>query len=246
MTLVPASVSGLAAVPAVQSATDPSCEPYQLKFETVTGCGNELHLRTLLDRQQYHDPLGEAESEGISSAAWPIFGMLWPSGRVLAQVMLTFEIAGKRILELGCGLALPSLVVHRRGGDITASDCHPLAASFLLENLSLNQLPAMKYQAGNWSRTNPLLGSFDLIIGSDVLYDREQPEALSEFIDLHSGHDVEVLIMDPDRGNRSVFNRRMRSLGFTHTETPVVSLPGRGSPYKGRLLCYRRGSIGEA
>ncbi len=212
--------------------------PYQLKFETVSGSGGELQLRSLLDRQQFFDPLGEAEREGISSAAWPLFGLLWPSGRVLAHVMQTFELGGKRILELGCGLGLASLVIHRRGGDITASDCHPLAADFLRENLKLNHLPVMKYQTGNWSRLNPLLGRFDLIIGSDVLYDRGQPQVLSQFIDLHAQPDVEVLIVDPDRGNRASFNRNMDLRGYSHTETPISMLPGTGGKYKGRLLRY--------
>ncbi|MES2364150.1 MAG: methyltransferase domain-containing protein [Pseudomonadota bacterium] len=234
MSLAP--VSG--AVPIAGTASSPP--PYQLKFETVSGSGADLQMRSLLDRQQFHDPLGEAEAQGISSAAWPIFGMLWPSGRVLADVMLTFELEGKRILELGCGLALASLVIHRRGGDITASDCHPLAAAFLLENLKLNHLPAMKYQAGNWSRGNPLLARFDLIIGSDVLYDREQPQALSQFIDLHANPDVEVLIVDPDRGNRTSFNRKMCALGYSHTETRISVLPGAGGAYKGRVLRYTR------
>ena len=214
------------------------CLPYEVKFETVSGIGDDIELRSLLDRQQFHDPLGEAEREGISSSAWPIFGLLWPSGRVLAHVMLTCELEGKRILELGCGLALASLVVHRRGGNITASDCHPLAADFLLENLKLNLLPAMKYQPGNWSRANPLLERFDLIIGSDVLYDRGQPEVLSQFIDEHLLAGGEVLIVDPDRGNRVSFNRKMDLLGYSHTETRISSLPGSGDKYKGRLLRY--------
>jgi predicted nicotinamide N-methyase len=216
----------------------PQPEGYLVKLETIHGQGADLQLRSLLDRQQFYDPLGEAEREGISSSAWPIFGLLWPSGRVLAHAMLTYEFGGKRILELGCGLALASLVVHRRGGDITASDCHPLAAGFLLENLALNQLPAMKYQTGNWSRANPLLKRFDLIIGSDVLYDRGQPEVLSQFIALHAQPDAEVLIVDPDRGNRVSFNRKMDALGYAHTETRVTSLPGDGGKYKGRLLKY--------
>jgi predicted nicotinamide N-methyase len=211
---------------------------YQVKVETIHGQGADLQLRSLLDRQQFYDPLGEAEWEGISSSAWPIFGLLWPSGRVLAHAMLTYELGGKRILELGCGLALASLVVHRRGGDITASDCHPLAADFLRENLALNHLPAMKYQTGNWSRANPLLKRFDLIIGSDVLYDRGQPEVLSKFIALHAQPDAEVLIVDPDRGNRVSFNRKMEDLGYLHTETRVTALPDDGSKYKGRLLKY--------
>jgi len=216
--------------------------PYQLKFETVSGSGEDLQLRSLLDRQQFHDPLGEAEREGISSSAWPIFGLLWPSGRVLAHVMLTYELEGKRILELGCGLALASLVVHRRGGNITASDCHPLAADFLRENLKLNHLPAMSYQIGNWSRANPLLERFDLIIGSDVLYDRNQPEALSQFIGLHTQPSAEVLIVDPDRGNRASFNRKMHAMGYLRTERHISTLPGSGAKYKGRLLRYLKTS----
>jgi 2-polyprenyl-3-methyl-5-hydroxy-6-metoxy-1,4-benzoquinol methylase len=213
---------------------------FEVKFEIISGTGADLRVRSLLDRQQFHDPLGEAQGQGISEAQWPLFGMLWPSGRVLAHAMLSFELRGRRILEVGCGLAFASLVLHRRGGDITASDCHPLAAAFLLENLRLNGLPEMKYEPGHWSRANPRLGLFDLIIGSDLLYDREQPEALSQFIDRHSAPSVEVLIADPDRGNQAGFNRKMGVLGYSHTESRVSCLPGDGGPYKGRLHNYHR------
>jgi predicted nicotinamide N-methyase len=213
---------------------------YEIKIESITGTGASLSLRSLLDRQQFHDPHGEAERAGISAAQWPLFGLLWPSGRVLAQAMLTFELEGLRILEMGCGLGLASLVVHRRGGNVTASDCHPLAAAFLRENLRLNALPPMKYETGHWTRPNPGLGLFDLIIGSDLLYDRDQPEALSQFIDRHSAGTVEVVIADPDRGNQARFNRKMGVLGYSHREERVRALPGAGGPYKGRLHNYRR------
>ncbi|WP_341903872.1 methyltransferase domain-containing protein [Polaromonas sp. YR568] len=224
--------------------TQPDSDPgYQTKLETITGTGADLQLRSLLDRQQFHDPNGEAERAGISSSAWPIFGLLWPSGRVLAHVMQTHELQGKRILELGCGLGLASLVVHRRGGDITASDCHPLAGAFLVKNLRLNSMPAMKYQTGHWARANPLLARFDLIIGSDVLYDRDQPAILARFIGLHAAEGAEVLIVDPDRGNRSSFNRQMGAMGYDRTETRYRTAPGLAGPYKGRLLRYQSAAI---
>ncbi len=213
-------------IPDPPAPSPDTAHPYQLKFETVSGSGDDLQIRSLLDRQQFHDPDGAAEAQGISSAAWPLFGLLWPSGHVLAHVMQTYELKGKRILELGCG-------------NITASDCHPLTAAFLLENLKLNHLPAMKYQTGNWSHSNPLLTRFDVIIGSDVLYDRDQPEALSRFIGLHSNPGAEVLIVDPDRGNRASFTRKMTVLGYAHTEMRVSVLPG-GGKYKGRVLRYRK------
>ena len=212
---------------------------YHVKLETVTGSGDDLALLSLLDRVQYHDPDGDAERAGIPPASWPLFGLLWPSGHVLAGVMATYAIAGKRVLELGCGLGLASMVVHRRGGDVTASDCHPLAALFLTENLALNGLPVMKYSAAHWGRANPLLGRFDLIIGSDVLYDREQPEALSQFIARHSEPGVEVLIVDPGRGNQTSFSRKMVLLGYSHKAKQVSCRPD-GVAFKGQLHRYER------
>ena len=225
------------------TTTEPPGSPgYHTKLETVHGSGADVVLRSLRDRAQYHDPDGDAERAGIPPASWPLFGLLWPSGQVLAGVMATFELEGKRILELGCGLGLASLVIHRRGGDITASDCHPLAGAFLLENLRLNGLPAMKYQSGCWGAANPGLGLFDLIIGSDVLYDREQPEMLSQFIDRHSGDEVEVLIVDPNRGNQPSFNRKMGVLGYSHSARRMLAQPD-GVAYKGQVHRYCRSAF---
>lgn len=214
---------------------------YAVKFETLTVAGQPLHIRSLLDRQQYADPLGEAEAAGISSATWPLFGLVWPSARILAAAMQTQDIAGKRILEIGCGLALAGLVLHRRRGDVTVSDCHPLTESFLRENLALNDLPPLPYLTGNWGRDNPGLGRFDLIVGSDLLYDREQPDILSRFIDSHANPKVEVIILDPDRGNRPAFRRRMQALGYDYSETRASDRQESGETYRGRFLNFSRG-----
>lgn len=154
--------------------------------------------------------------------------------------MQHIPLGQRQVLEVGCGLALASLVVHRRNGCVTASDCHPLTETFLLENLRLNDMAPLSYRRGDWATGNPTLGRFDLIVGSDVLYDRAQPEQLSAFIELHAHAAVEVIIVDPDRGNRTAFNRRMENLGFQRSEHRITRLPGSGLAYKGRLLSYRR------
>ncbi len=214
---------------------------YEVKFQQVAVAkGGDLEIRALLDRQQYADPLGEAEAAGISPACWPLFGQVWPSAQKLADLMQTWELGDRRVLEIGCGLALASMVIHRRLGDITASDCHPLAESFLRANLLLNGLADLKYRCGNWGRDNPLLGEFDLIVGSDVLYERGQPAQLAAFLELHAAPRAEVLIIDPNRGNRGAFHRQMALLGFALTETAIDAPLHDGSPYRGRLLHYRR------
>lgn len=232
---------------------------YLTKQETIAVAGvDDLVIRSLLDRQQFADPAGEAAQRGISSATWPLFGLLWPSGAHLAARLALRPVAdGERILEIGCGLALASLVGHRRGADVTASDCHPLTEAFLLENLRLNGLPPMKYRRGQWGvvplpasgSTVPagadVQGEFDLIIGSDLLYERDADATLAIFITQHAAAVAEVWIVDPDRGNRPSFNRGMAAQGFDRVEHRLfASLPvGAGTlpHYKGRLLVYRRG-----
>ena len=226
---------------------------YLTKQETMAVAGAaDLIIRSLLDRQQFADPLGAAERLGISSSNWPLFGLLWPSAVYLAaQLALRPVLAGERILEIGCGLALASLVGHRRGANVTASDCHPLTEAFLLENLRLNGLPPMKYRRGQWGVAAGLLasdvqGTFDLIIGSDLLYERDADDSLAAFINRHAGPAAEVWIVDPDRGNRPAFNRAMAGQGFEHRQerlsASVAAGAGNLPGYKGRLLVYWRGA----
>jgi predicted nicotinamide N-methyase len=216
---------------------------YRVKLQRVPVAGGaDLQIRSLLDRQQYSDPAGEAEAAGISPAGWPLFGQIWPSARKLADLMQSWPLKDRRVLEIGCGLAIASIVIHRRQGKVTASDCHPLAEAFLSANLVLNRLAGLQYRVGHWQRANPQLGRFDLIVGSDVLYEPDQPEDLSAFIQLHASPRAEVLIVDPDRANRGAFHRCMERLDFSLTESVLQAPLHDGSPYRGRLLHYRSAS----
>lgn len=223
---------------------------YQIKVQSVAIAGAaDLHVRSLLDRQQFADAAGAAQALGISTAQWPLFGQVWPSGLHLAAALAIRPLpAGERILEIGCGLALASLVCHRRGAEVTASDIHPLAGAFLLENLRLNDLAPMRYCHGDWREdaaaaeggAPQVRGRFDLIIGSDVLYERDDGGALADFIDEHALVRSELLIVDPNRGNRAAFGRRMAGLGFEFSETLLRAEAGRPD-YRGRLMRFVRG-----
>ncbi len=224
---------------------------YETKLERVAIAGvNDLVIRSLLDHQQFHDPTGAAQRLGICSASWPLFGLLWPSGiQLAAQLALRPVCANERILEIGCGLGLGSLVAHRRGARVTASDCHPLAQAFLDKNVVLNGMSPLKYRHGQWGPTAlaPLEGvalsaRYDLIVGSDLLYERDMPEELARFIDGHALPDAEVWMVDPNRGHRTAFNRRMASYGFDLARDKCLGRQAKlaGDDYKGRLLVYRR------
>ena len=228
---------------------------YEVKHERIAVAGvADLVIRSLLDKQQFSDPQGDAERLGISSSLWPLFGLLWPSGSHLAARLGARDIIrGDRILEIGCGLGLASLVGHRAGADVTASDCHPLAGRFLSRNLVLNDLGPMKYRHGQWPgvvlprdaidehAAVVVHGEFDLIIGSDVLYERDERGTLADFIAALAAPVAEVWIVDPNRGNRSAFHKNMARHGFHMEETRLDRAETEGAAaYKGRMLTYVR------
>lgn len=213
---------------------------YRTRQLVVRLGGHDFTIRALSDLQQFADPLGIADRLGISSAQWSLFGQVWPSGRVLAEAMCGFEIAGKRILEIGCGLGLSSLVLQRRKADITASDQHPLARLFLERNARLNQLPALAYRELSWAIPDHQLGRFDLLIGSDILYERRHIELLAALLERHALQRAEIVFTDPGRGNSAPFTRALAEQGYSVTEVRSRFNENDTPPFRGRLLSYRR------
>lgn len=171
---------------------------------------------------------------------WPLFGQIWPMSKILARVMIREQFGKKRILEIGCGIGLPSLVVKQLGGNITASDYHPLAQSFLIENTALNLLAPIRFRAGNWNTPNLNLGKFDLIIGSDILYEYQHIGLISSFVDHHASSRVNIVIVDPGRGSHRAFAREMKRLGYTHSWSDLKDYPSQGIKPKGFILRFSR------
>ena len=177
----------------------------------------------------------------MSSASWPLFGQAWPAGLALADEMSRFGIEGKRILEVGCGLAIASLVLSQRGADVTASDQHPLAEEFLRINVEANGFAPIPFRRIDWADTNPDLGRFDLVIGSDIVYERDQPAMLASFFGRHGEPGGEVVVADPCRPWCGKLVTAMRAEGYACTNSPLP-LPGpkyEGQP-PGRLMRFKR------
>ena len=217
---------------------------YRLKQATYRFCDADYRIESLLDRQQYDDGDRESQRLGISSATWCLFGQVWPAAQVLCTRLCDAALSGKRVLEIGCGLGLASLMLQRRGIDITASDYHPQARVFLERNARLNELQPIKFLDGNWETENPNLGHFDFIIGSDILYQPQHAEQVSRFVSRHSSGDVDVMVVDPGRENTSRFGAAMRRLGYRHRFERFDETVASGERCRGRVLRFRR--LGDA
>ncbi len=189
--------------------------PLRYRYQTISIQELDIHLRTLKNRNQFHDPDGEAEDAGVHEGTWALFGVVWDASRVLAELMNRRDIEGIRILEMGCGIGLPSLLLHMRGADITASDYHPESGTFLEGNVELNELEPLPWVQADWDGKNAELGRFDLMIGSDILYERDQVEVLAGFVERHANPTCHVVLVDAGRGHSNHFARALEARGFT-------------------------------
>jgi hypothetical protein len=84
-------------------------------------------------------------------------------------------------------------------------------------------------------------GLFDLIVGSDILYERDDAGTLAQFIDEHAALSSEIWVIDPNRGNRAAFHKHMAHAGFAMHEKVLDQAAHNGAEaYKGRMLTYTR------
>jgi predicted nicotinamide N-methyase len=104
----------------------------------------------------------------------PYWAELWPAASALAAA-LPADLRGVRVVELGCGLGVPSLVAAARGAEVVATDWAADAIDLLGQNAERNGLTL---RAKVWDWRTPWDERFDLTLAADVLYERRNVEPL--------------------------------------------------------------------
>lgn len=175
----------------------------------------------------------------------PYFGSIWPSALALAEWIARegelSRLQGKRVLELGCGLAVPGLVATQYGAHVTLSDGHPDVPRFLDANIRRNGDPTAEYIVANWQGVaEPLLQSFDYVIASDVLYESQHAELFSRVINEYAGDNTTVVVSDPGRAYIQNFVEKMNKLQWRENLAPWT-VRHRGRDQDIFLLTFERG-----
>jgi predicted nicotinamide N-methyase len=139
----------------------------------------------------------------------PYWAELWPSGLALAREVARRELRGVKVLELGCGLGLPSLAAAARGADVLATDWAEGATELLRRNAERNGV-FLRVARVRWSEPEPLLRAapWDLVLGADLLYEARNAEQLAELLPRLGG---EVLLAEPGRPYAKEFLERFRA-----------------------------------
>lgn len=173
------------------------------------------------------------EKEFARDERLPYWADLWPSAVALARSLVRYDpeaLVGKRVVELGCGVGLPSVVAMACGARVIATDHYEAALDFVLYNARVNlkdQEPETRLLDWHVPETEGL-GPFDLILAADVLYEPRNVPALAALIPTLLATGGEVLLTDPGRKDAPVFLETMRESGFEPSvEEILVSLDGR-------------------
>jgi predicted nicotinamide N-methyase len=166
--------------------------------ERVTVGGVELDLERPEDPESLIDEEAFGDDEFL-----PYWAERWPSGVALAAHLTAVELHGKRVLELGCGLGLPSLVAARNGADVVATDWSEDAIELLGRNATRNGV-GLSAMVADW-RDHDAFGALDacdLALAADVLYEARNAGPILALLERLG---CPLLVADPGRRHADAF-----------------------------------------
>ncbi len=135
----------------------------------------------------------------------PYWAELWPSSRVLGEALLATTGAGKSLLELGCGSGVVATCASLAGYDVTATDYYEDALRFARVNAWRNGAPPLRTFLLDWRHLPDERRRYDVIVASDVLYERPYGQLVAQTIDAFIAPKGRALVADPGRVAREVF-----------------------------------------
>lgn len=170
----------------------------------------------------------------------PYWAQPWPGAVLLAEAVLNGEPGqGRSAVELGCGVGIVGVVAAYHGWSVTASDWDENALHYARYNAELNHV-SLAGTAMIDFRYPPAVASYDLIIGSDLLYEKRNCEPLACWIAaaLHPGG--VAMLSDPYRTAADSFPDHVRAAGLIIRMDRVESLAPAGLANRGRIWYVSR------
>ncbi len=143
----------------------------------------------------------------------PFWAEHWPSSEVLFSYCTdTLQQRYTSICELGCGLGIISTALATAGHPVIATDISFQACSYTAANMR-KYTENGRILCCDW-RFPPFTNHFDLIVASDILYEKRWIEPVLLFLKNHLTENGSALIADPTRQNWEEFKSSAVSSGF--------------------------------
>jgi predicted nicotinamide N-methyase len=139
----------------------------------------------------------------------PYWAELWSSAVALAHEVARRSLRGAPVLELGCGLGLPSIAAALAGGRVLATDWSPEAVRATRDNARRNGIE-LETAVVSWTAPEAIVerAPWRFVLASDVLYEARNVDQLLELLPRLVDEGGEVLIADPGRAPAERFLER--------------------------------------
>ena len=158
----------------------------------------------------------------------PYWADIWPSAIALSRYLAKRDLYGKRVVELGCGVGLPSVAALAGGARVLAADYYEAALNFTAYNARTNTGREPDTSLLDWRDPLEDLSRFDLVIGADVMYEAHDCLALAKLVPRLLASGGTAVFADPGRNTADVFLEEMKEQGFqVSTESASVEQDGR-------------------
>jgi predicted nicotinamide N-methyase len=152
------------------------------------------------------DPKEVHDAYTHQAIEFPFWAQVWPSARALATFILDHPeyLENKKVVELGAGLGLPSLMAARWASTVICSDHNQTAIEFAALSAEYHQLKNVNTCIIDWNQLPPYLET-DVVLLSDVNYDPAAFEWQQEIILSFLQKNVTVLLSTPQRIQARLF-----------------------------------------
>ncbi len=198
---------------------------YELKQTEVKIMGKEFTLFTVKSIDELLDQLIEKgpTDEAVKDERLPYWPEIWPSSVALSKyIMEKFsDMQNCKAIELGCGIGLVGIVAAIKNVDIVLTDYQPDALLFAEMNWLINLGRSPSTIQMDW-RLPDLSEEFDLIFGSDIIYEERFFWPLIELFQRFSGEDTHILLSEPNRKVARRFFNLLRKEGFTIRKDAMI------------------------
>lgn len=194
--------------------------PFPTATEEVTLAGSTFRMLHASDLEILWNHLltKPADHVDIKDERIPYWAEVWPSALALSRYLLENPalITDKRILEIGCGLGLPGIVAGTWADRVTLTDYLPEALQLAAYNWKINHGTEPLIECYDWRNGETIIEA-DVVLASDVAYERRMFDPLRETIKRYLERGARVIISEPDRALAREFFTSWQTSGYRLT-----------------------------
>lgn len=192
---------------------------YKTEEINILIMGQEVTLNQITNIDEVFDDLisKDASDVMVKDEQIPYWTEIWPSSIGLCKHLyhIRGEIKDSRILELGCGLGLPSIFAgFFNPSTVLATDYLEDALTFCSQNWQINHSSDIfQTQCFDWRDSNSITQSYNFLLAADIVYEDRMVISVYDFLSANLMKGQVFILSDPNRKSANTLIERLEESG---------------------------------